>query len=96
MNRFTFDTQFVGLCDYFNKVQSETVINVYWEALKHLSDEQFSNAVSQVIINSTYFPRVPDLLKFAPPLPPLPQLENKGSLTWCANTQKLLNEYGVN
>ena len=91
MNKTTFQTQFTGLSAYFGKDHGKIVIVTYWNALKHLTDEQFTKAVSESIKSCTFFPRVNELLALAPE--PL-QLENKGSLDWCDNTQRLLENYG--
>lgn len=93
MMRKTFNIQFLGMCEYFNKDQSEAVVNIYWNALQHLTDEQFTQAVTDVLIKNTFFPRLPELLKSAPE--PL-MLEEKGSLSWCDNTQRLMDKYGAN
>ena len=90
MNKQTFQTQFTGLSEYYNKNLSSVVIGVYWKSLKHLSDEQFTELVGEVIQTCTFFPKVNELLEIAPE--PL-ALENKGSLSWCDNTQKLINQY---
>ena len=92
MNKNTFQTQLTGLSEYFNKNLSQLVIGVYWNSLKHLSDEQFTEVVSKSIQTCTFFPRVNELLALAPETL---QLENKGSLSWCANTQRLLDTHGV-
>jgi hypothetical protein len=86
----TFNYQFLGLCEYFNKEHSEAVVYVYWNALQHLTDEQFTKAVCDVVIKNTFFPRIPELLKL---VPESLQIESKASVTCCENTKKLMERY---
>lgn len=95
MNREHFNAQFLGMCEYFNKDQSEAVIQIYWSALNTLTDEQFTKAVSEAVMKSTFFPRVAELMKSVPKPAPL-KIENKGGLSWCDNTQRLMDKYGSN
>jgi hypothetical protein len=92
MNRAHFNNQFLGMCEYFGKDQSESVIQIYWNALKTISDDEFTKAVTDAVMNSTFFPRVAELLKSVPKREPL-QIENKVGLTCCENTKRLMKRY---
>lgn len=91
MDQNVFKTNMAALGEYFDKQASEALIRIYWRALKHLSDEQFIAAIDACISNCKWFPKVTEILDFAPKLK---QLENKGSLSWCENTQNLVDIYG--
>jgi hypothetical protein len=95
MNRAHFNAQFLGMCEYFGKDQSESVIQIYWDALKTLTDEQFTKAVTDAVMKSTFFPRIAELIKSVPKPKPM-QIEDKGGLSWCPNTQRLMDKYGPN
>jgi hypothetical protein len=95
MNYDHFKEQFLGMCEYFNKDQSEAVIHIYWAALKNITDEQFTKAVTDAVMESVFFPRVAELMKSVPKPEPL-KIENKGGLSWCDNTQRLKDKYPPN
>ncbi|AGH44505.1 hypothetical protein [Paraglaciecola psychrophila] len=95
MNRQHFNEQFLGMCEYFGKDHSESVIQIYWNALKTISDDEFTKAVTDSVMKSTFFPRVAELMKSVPKLEPM-LIEDKGGLTWCYNTQRLMDKYGPN
>jgi hypothetical protein len=95
MNRAHFNEQFLGMCEYFGKDQSEAVITIYWNALNKLTDDQFTKAVTDSVMKSTFFPRVAELMKSVPKLEPM-LIEDKGGLTWCDATQRLMDKYGPN
>lgn len=91
MNRQTFNTGMVGLAEYYNKqIENASFFDIYWRKVKYLSDEQFLAAIDQCIDNLKFFPKVSEILQFTPKPQ---QLENKGSLEWCDNTQALLDKY---
>ena len=92
MNRKHFNEQFLGMCEYFGKDHSESVIQIYWNALKTISDDEFTKSVSTAVLQGTFFPRVAELLKSVPKREPL-QLENKGSVTCCENSKRLMKLY---
>jgi hypothetical protein len=92
MNQDTFKQGMAGLYEYYKKDASPALSSVYWRALKHLSDDDFMHVIDSHLLASNWFPKIPELLELAPEQL---ALENKGSLTWCDNTQKLLDEYGV-
>jgi hypothetical protein len=50
---------------------------------KHITDEN----------KGTYEPKPADILRFMPEPKQVLQIENKGSLSWCENTQKLMDKY---
>ena len=81
----------LGMGEYFSKEITSPLLQLYWRNLKHLNDMDLQAAVDSCIAECEYFPRIPEIKKR---LPEKPMLVNKGSLTWCDNTQKLLNEYG--
>lgn len=93
MRQDTFTNTMAFLTEYYKKDLSDALFQVYWRALKHLPDSNFEKAVQDHMVSSSFFPKINELLTNEPK--PL-ALENKGSLTWCANTQKLLDEYGLN
>lgn len=88
-----FKNNFAGLGEYFNKPQTQAVAQIYWRKLKHLTDEQFLFAVDKCIDDCTFFPKVTEIISKIPK--PI-QIENKSSLSWCQNTQALLEKYRDN
>ncbi len=90
MNQVTFKSNFTALGEYFNKPQSEALAKIYWRKLKHLTDEQFESAVSACLDDCKFFPKIPEITERSPKAL---ALENKGSLNWCQNTDKLLALY---
>ena len=91
MNPQTFQNGLAGLGEYFDKTITKAVANIYWRKLKSLSDEQFNTAVDQCIDDCRFFPKVSEIKSR---VPESLRIENKGSLSWCDNTQRLMDKYG--
>lgn len=85
-----FKSQLVGLADYFSKELSAPLVKIYWRKLKHLTEQELVNAVDQCVDELKFFPKVPEILER---VPERPKLEHKGSISWCDNTQMLIEEY---
>lgn len=81
----------MGLSECFEKAYSENLAKIYWRTLKHYTEEDLAKAFNECVLELEFFPRLPRIIER---LPKLKQLENKGSLSWCDNTQKLLDQYG--
>ena len=88
----SFKSLMMGLGDYKSKEITKPLLNIYWRKLKHLTFEQVQHAIDGCVDDCTYFPTVPEIIQH---LPKQERLETAAKLTWCANTQKLIREYGV-
>jgi hypothetical protein len=70
-------------------------IDIFWHVLQKYDLQDIENAVFSWIadpVKSRFQPKVGELIFFLPEIKPL-QIESKGSLSWCDNTQKLMDKY---
>ena len=79
---------------YPNKKFDPVLSQLYHRRFIHLSYEDFYNGVNNHIDDERYkwFPDIPELRSFMPEVKQ-PLLENKGGLSWCDSTQKLIDKY---
>jgi hypothetical protein len=89
-NSDKFKALLVGLGEYKNKEVTNSFLNIYWRKLKHLDYSQVVYAVDKCIDDCKFFPTIPEIISR---LPEQPKLEKVAKLTWCDNTQKLMDEY---
>lgn len=54
LTREKFKTEFAGLCEVFDREATKSLAHAYYESLKDLSDEQFSQAVAMVLKTRKY------------------------------------------
>jgi hypothetical protein len=83
------------LFSYYRDKKFDPVLSqLYHRRFIHLSHEDFYNGINNHIDDERYnwFPGIPELRSFMPEVKQ-PLLENKGSLSWCDNTQKLMDKY---
>ena len=91
MDKQVFIENMAGMAEYFDKELTKPISSVYWQSLRHLDNNVFIDIVTKLVKKSKWFPRVNEMLELAPE--PL-ALDNKGSLSWCDNTQWLVEQYG--
>lgn len=85
-----FKKQIAGLSEYFNKELSEILIKLYWQKLKHLSNQEFLHSINRCIDELSFFPKINEIINR---LPEKKALHHKGSLSWCDSTQSLIERY---
>jgi hypothetical protein len=80
------------LFSYYRKPVDVVLSRLYAKRFIHLSHNDFFNGINNHIDdgNFKWFPDIPELRSF---MPEQPMLENKGSLSWCDNTQALIEKY---
>ena len=93
MDESVFKEQMLMLGVSFDKELTTDLLKVYRYKLEHLTNEQITTAVNLCIDQLTFFPKIAEILQRAPKVVPPPQLDYKGKLEWCQNTQQLLNNY---
>lgn len=64
-DRTYFESQIYLLAKIFDKTVDVEIIEIYWEALKHLNIETFSLCVKKCIESCEFFPRPADFIKFS-------------------------------
>lgn len=52
---------FVGLCEYFDKKFSQALLDIYWNALRDWTIEQFIEAANRAVRELKFFPKVSEL-----------------------------------
>ncbi len=79
---------------YPNKKFDPVLSQLYHRRFIHLSYDDFYTGVNNHIDDERYkwFPDIPELRSFMPEVKQ-PLIENKGGLSWCDNTQKLMDKY---
>jgi hypothetical protein len=82
------------LFSYYRKPVDGVLSKLYARRFINLNYIDFYNGVNNHIDDEQYkwFPDIPELRSFMPEVKQQ-MIQNKGSLTWCDNTQKLMDEY---
>lgn len=66
LNRDKFEIYYKMLLLNYNKKHTQSLYKMYYEFFKNESEEDFKNAVIQVIRNEKYFPNIAELSKYLP------------------------------
>jgi hypothetical protein len=81
---------------YPNRPFCPVIAQLYNRRFIHLSYEDFYKGVNDHIDSKfKWFPDISELKSFMPEVKQQ-LLEDKGGLTWCDNTQRLMDKYGPN
>jgi hypothetical protein len=80
---------------YPNKKFDPVLSQLYHRRFIHLSYQEFYNGVNAHIDDERYkwFPDIPELKSFMPEPKQTLQIEDKGGLTCCDNTKRLVEKY---
>ena len=85
-----------GTAEMYGKTASKVLMNMYFNALQRYSIDQVAEGFNKHILDEkhgSFMPKPADIIRHLPEITQ-PQLENKGSLTYCKTTEALLNNYG--
>ena len=66
LNISIFDSYYKMLLLNYNKKHTQSLYKMYYEFFKNETEEDFKNAVIQVIRNEKYFPNIAELSKYLP------------------------------
>ena len=66
LNRDKFEIYYKMLLLNYNKKHTQSLYKMYYEFFKNETEEDFKNAVIQVIRNEKYFPNIAELSKYLP------------------------------
>ena len=66
LNKYTFDSYYKMLLLNYSKKHTQFLYKMYYEFFKNETEEDFKNAVMQVIRNEKYFPNIAELSKYLP------------------------------
>ena len=83
------------LFSYYPDKKFDPVLSqLYHRKFIHLSHDDFYKGVDSHIESAfKWFPGIPELRSFMPEPKPAMMLENKGGLTCCDNTKRLVDKY---
>ena len=96
MTNDEFNESMAMLFSYYpNKKFDPVLSRLYHGRFIHLSYNDFYNGVNNHIDDERYewFPSIPQLKSFMPEPKPQMMLQDKGGLSWCDNTQNLIDKY---
>ena len=83
------------LFSYYRKPVDPVLAKLYSRRFINLDYNDFYNGVNNHIDDARYkwFPDIPELKSFMPEPKPQMMLQDKGGLSWCDNTQNLIDKY---
>ncbi len=93
VDRKQFAEIFFGLEEYFRKTHKKTVIEIYFQCLQDLSQEQFRLACRKAVKQGRFFPMVSELREYAG-VEKNPGHEEKAIMAW-VNFYQILRIHGV-
>jgi hypothetical protein len=84
------------ISETYSKPTSDAKLDIWWSIFASYDVSDFEQAIFKHVTDpnkGTFEPKPADILRYMPkPEKPL-QIQDKGGLSWCDNTQRLMDKY---
>jgi hypothetical protein len=84
------------ISETYSKPASNAKLDIWWSVFANYEVGDFEKAIFKHVTDpnkGTFEPKPADIIRFMPEPKQVMRLEDKGGLSWCANTQALIDKY---
>lgn len=84
------------ISETYSKPATNSKLDIWWSVFSNYDVSDFEKAIFKHVTDpskGTFEPKPADILRFMPEPKQTLHLEDKGGLSWCDNTQALIDKY---